>query len=360
LKNGVMMMPKRLLLLTLVFMSVVMWSGAAQAEMEMPDGQYFSLVTEDNNIITQTAMQVFPGDIYIAADNSKYVVTATSGNTARCVYQGKEPMPEISDGIQTQANLLDQAIPALNNGQKPTIAVYHTHSDESYVPNDGKESIDGKGGIYDVGAAFVEQLKGMGFNVEYSMENHNPHDVNAYNRSRKTVASLLKTTPAAIIDVHRDAVPPGQYQTQVQGQQATKIKLVVGRTNPNMATNMEFAKNLKAAMDKIEPGLSNGIHVGKGSYNQDLSPRAMLIEVGSDTNDKTAAQKGVTLFAQVLPSVLGVTTGTTGATNAANEPAKKPAAANNQKAWTSILMIIVVIAAVAGGFYLLNKGSISK
>jgi len=346
--------------MALVFMTVFVWSGAAQAELELPSGQYFSLVTEDNNIITQTALQVFPGDIYIAADNSKYLVTATSGNTARCVYQGKEPMPQISEGVQIQASLLDQAIPVLKNGEKPTIAVYHTHSDESYVPNDGKESIDGKGGIYDVGGAFVEQLKSMGFNVDYSTENHNPHDVNAYNRSRKTVASLLKKTPAAIIDVHRDAVPPGQYQTQVKGQEATKIKLVVGRTNPNMATTMEFAKNLKAAMDKIEPGLSNGIFVGKGSYNQDLSPRAMLIEVGSDTNNKTAAQTGVKLFAQVLPSVLGVNTTGTPAATGQNEPAKKPVAANNQKAWTSILIIIVVIAAVAGGFYLLNKGSMSK
>jgi len=351
-------MNKRLTCIVMMILLIITCSGTALAEIETASGQYYSLVNEQNNIVHQTALQVFTGDIYIAADNSKYLVVEVNGSTARCIYQGKETMPTISDDPQTQANVLDTAIPIVKKGSTPTIAVYHTHSDESYVPNDGKESIEGNGGIYDVGSAFVQQLKAMGFNVEYNKENHNPHDVNAYNRSRKTAASLMKKAPDAIIDVHRDAVPPGEYQTKVKGQDATKVKLVVGRSNPNMKTNMEFAKTLKAAMDKKEPGLSNGIFIGKGSYNQELSPRAMLIEVGAHTNDKVAAEKGVKLFAEILPTVLGVTPGAAG-TNQAG-PAQKPAAANNQKSGTTILIILVVVAAAAGGFYLLNKGSISK
>lgn len=351
-------MLKRLTFILLTAFLLLTYSGTALGEMEAPAGEYFTLVNEENNIIHQTALEVFVGDIYIAADNSKYVVVEINGSTARCVYQGQEAMPTISADPQIQSNLLNSTVPILKQGDKPTIAVYHTHSDESYVPNDGKESIDGKGGIYDVGAAFVEQLKAMGFNVDYNTENHNPHDVNAYNRSRKTASALLKSGPDAIIDIHRDAVPAGEYQTQVNGQNATKVKLVVGRSNPNMKTNMEFAKNLKAAMDSKLPGLSNGIFIGKGSYNQDLSPRAMLIEVGSDTNDKTAAEQGVKAFASILPTVLGVSTDTSGGSNQ-NEPAAKPLG-SNQKAGTTIVIMLVVVAAAVGGFYLLNKGSLSK
>ena len=352
-------MRKRLTCIFLTLILLMTYSGVAFGEMETPSGEYFSLVNEENNIVHQTALQVYVGDIYIAADNSKYVVVEVNGSTARCIYQGKEAMPAISDDPQVQASILNNAVPILKKGTKPTIAVYHTHSDESYVPNDGKESIEGKGGIYDVGAAFVEQLKTLGFNVEYNTENHNPHDVNAYNRSRKTAASLMKTTPDAIIDVHRDAVPPGEYQTKVNGQAATKVKLVVGRTNPNMKTTMEFAKNLKAAMDSKVPGLSDGIFIGKGSYNQDLSPRAMLIEVGAHTNDKIAAEQGVKAFAGILPAVLGVSTDAAGSSDQ-NAPAQKPMGSGNQKAGTTILIMLVVIAAAAGGFYLLNKGSLAK
>jgi stage II sporulation protein P len=342
------------ILLTLLMVSI---GGLARAEMEAPSGEYYSMVNEQNNIVHQTALEVQPGDIYIAADNSKYVVVEVNGYTARCVYQGKEEMPVINDDVQVQAGIFDNAVPIVKKGSQATIAVYHTHSDESYVPNDGKESIPGKGGIYDVGQAFVDKLKSMGFNVQYNQENHNPHDVNAYNRSRKTASSLLKTGPDAIIDVHRDAVPPGEYQTQVNGQQATKVKLVVGKSNPNMTTTMEFAKTLKAAMDKKYPGLSDGIFVGKGAYNQDLSPRAMLIEVGAHTNDKDAAEKGVQAFAEILPTVLGVSAD--GSSNA-NDPASKPMTGGNQKSWTAILIILAVVAAAVAGFYFLNRGSISK
>ncbi len=351
--KGVIVMRRLLSWLIMAVLIVSTCGSIAVAEVESPSGEYFSLVNEDNHVILQTALEVNPGDIYIAADNSKYLVSEVNGFTAQCVYQGKEDMPVFGEET-TAIGVMDGAVPTVKQGVKPTIAVYHTHSDESYVPGDGKESIDGNGGIYDVGAVFVEELKKLGFDVEYNTENHNPHDVNAYNRSRKTAAALIKSGPDAIIDVHRDAVPPGQYQTQVNGQQATKIKLVVGRTNPNSKSNLEFAKNLKAAMDQKAPGLSNGIYMGKGSYNQDLSPRAMLIEVGAHTNNKDAAEQGVKAFASILPTVLGVSP----AGDGSNSPAQKPA--SDQKAGTTILIMLVVVAAAIGGFYLLNKGSLSK
>jgi len=337
---------------------LVLCGTAMGSQVEMPSDKYFTLVDEKNHIIHQTALKVFVGDIYISADNSRYEVVDIIGSTAKCKYQGKEKMPTINE-VNNQA-AFNRAIPVVGQG-KPTIAIYHTHSDESYVPTDGKESINGNGGIYDVGKALVQKLKAQGFNVIYNQANHNPHDVNAYNRSRKTAVSLLKKQPDVILDVHRDAVPASEYQTTVKGQDVTKVKLVVGRSNPNMKTNLEFAKMLKAAMDKKEPGLSNGIYMGKGDYNQDLSPRAMLIEVGAHTNSKAEAEKGVQLFANTLPTVLGVSTAAaTNQTSGNATPAKKPLNANSQKSGTTILIILAVVAAAAGGFFLLNRGPAKK
>lgn len=350
--------------LLLLFMSILIFvlAGSALAHEEMQGDQYFSLVDEKNRVINQTGIKVYPGDIFIAADNSRYRVMDVTGTTARCIYQGQEAMPSFDSIAKTQASLGSQAIPVLGKGkQQPTIAVYHTHSDESYVPSDGKESINGDGGIYDVGAALVKQLKAQGFKVNYNTDNHNPHDINAYSRSRKTASALLKQMPAAIIDVHRDATPAGEYQASVKGQDVTKIKLVVGRSNPNSKTNMEFAKRIKVAMDKITPGLSEGIYVGKGDYNQDLSPRAMLIEVGAHTNSKAEAERGVKMFAQVLPSVLGVASTTAdGNTTSEVDAAKKPLQQDDQGSGTAIIIILIIAAVVIGGFFLLNRGSSSK
>lgn len=353
-------MPKRYLFLFVLGLFLFAFAGTAIAEVEMTGGKYFTLVDEKNRVINQTGIKVYPGDIFIAADNSRYRVIDIVATTARCAYQGKEAMPSLDTVAQSQSYLGKDAIPVVAKGKKPTIAVYHTHSDESYVPDDGKESINGNGGIYDVGDAFVEQLKAQGFNIIHNKNNHNPHDINAYSRSRKTASTLQRNMPDAIIDVHRDATPPGEYQTEVKGKDVTKVKLVVGRSNPNSKTNMEFAKRLKVAMDKKAPGLSGGIFVGKGDYNQDLSPRAMLIEVGSHTNSKKEAEEGVKLFAQVLPSVMGVT-GTTqsGTTTPQAEATKKPLQ-DSQGSGTAILILVVVTAVVIGGFFLLNKGSSSK
>jgi len=334
------------------------------AEKEMPLGTYMTLIDENNNVVLQTGTLVTVGDQYISADNSRYMVKEVINNTARCVYQGKEKMPTVSFDRKKNAWLFDNSPVPVVSSKKPTIALYHTHSDESYIPNDGKESINGNGGIYDVGQALNKKLKGLGFNVVYNKNNHNPHDINAYNRSRRTAASLIKQRPDAIIDVHRDAVPASQYQTQVKGQEVTKVKLVVGSQNPNMKTNLEFAKRLKSVMDRKDPGLSNGIYIGKGDYNQDLSPRAMLIEVGAHTNSKNEAEKGVMLFANTLPTVLGVSSDNsvnkTGTASSKASPAKKPLSNENSTAGTTIAIILTVVAAVIAGYYWLNRRTSAK
>ena len=327
-------------------------SPALGEQEEAPRGKYYTLVDDNNNIILQTAINGHPGDEYISSDNSRYKVVEVVGETARCVYQGKERMPVLSYSSEKKAWIFqDKSIP-VESGKKPTIAIYHTHSDESYIKGDGTESKEGNGGIYDVGEILAERLRKMGFNVIYSDANHNPHDINAYNRSRRTAMQLIKkSAPDVVIDVHRDAVPASQYQTEVKGQDATKVKLVIGRTNPNMKANLEFAKQIKAAMDKQAPGLSNGIFMGKGDYNQDLTPRSVLIEVGSHTNSKEEAEKGAELFASTLPVVLGVSS------NQGEAAAKPLSDKGSSGAGTAILIVLVVVGAAAAGYYFLNKGA---
>jgi stage II sporulation protein P len=352
-KNEVTPMNKRKInLITIVLLVLVFAvSTCCLAHEEMPKGQFFTMIDENSNIIHQTGTKVNVGDEYISADNARYKVVEITGNIAVCKYQGEEQMPVISFNSSTKSwAFKDAATEVVSGNKKPTIAVYHTHSDESYIPGDGKESKPGNGGIYDVGEAFVSELRKLGFNVKYNKNNHNPHDVNAYSRSRRTAMSLIKSeNPDVIIDIHRDAVPPDVYETEVEGKEATKVKLVVGKQNPNMKTNLEFAKQIKAIMDKTNPGLSNGIFIGKGDYNQDLSPRAILIEVGSHTNSKQEAEAGAKLFASSMQNVLGGGDG--------QSPEAKPLENDNQGAYTTLAIILVVAAIGVGGFYLLNKGS---
>lgn len=348
-----MFRPAVLLFIMLLIGSGLSGGSILAAYEELPLEECFTLLDEKNNVIHQTGSKIYIGDEYISSNNDRYKVVEIIGNSAHCKYQGEEKNPLLNYDKKNNAWSFSKEQPVIA-GKRPTIAIYHTHSDESYVPSDGQASIEGNGGIYDVGQTLVNKLQKLGFEVQYNENNHNPHDINAYNRSRRTAASLLKDSPDTIIDVHRDAVPASQYQAQVKGEEATKIKMVIGRSNPNMKNNLEYAKKIKAVMDKKTPGLSNGILICKGDFNQDLSPRALLIEVGAHTNKKEDAEKGVSLFAETLPTALGYSSNPVNQASAAKKPL---AGAENQAAGTTILMILIVFAAAIGGYYLLNRGT---
>ncbi len=322
--------------------------AASPAETERSDGGYYMIVDEQKKPIDYTARILHKGDQFITAKNMRYEITSIKGDYAYTRLLGKEA--EAKTTSLPSESIWSQLI-ARND--KPTIGVYHTHSDESYVPSDGAESIYGHGGIFKVGNVFTKKLRQIDFTVFHSRKPHDPHDVNAYYRSRRTAVQLLKKGPLALFDVHRDAVPPEVYATNVDGEDITRVKFVVGRTNPNYQANLEFAKQLKAAVDEKNPDVVQGILLAKSDYNQDLGPRCMLIEVGAHTNYREAAQRGVALFAEALPAVLGVSSTKT--------PSQSPAPETPQESsgpWKAAFWLILLAAAVLFGYLYINTGSV--
>lgn len=348
-------MIKRLIILSVLLTSI--WSlgtgvalGAFEAERN--DGGHFTLMDESGKVLTKTALPVYEDDEFITPDNRRFKVARVEGDTCHCTFAGNEKMPVINKTTTPKTSGIWGLMPvvARNRG---TIGIYSTHSDESYVPSDGTDSINGRGGIYQVGKSLRDRLSSLGVNAILDKTTHNPHDVNAYNRSRRTASKLLRQGAVGLIDVHRDAVPADVYATKVDNKKVTKVKLVVGRQNPHLSSNMEFAKRIKAHLDKEHPGLSAGIFMGKGSYNQDLSPRAILVEVGSDTNIKNQAEKGVELFADAVPEVFGVEGAAQGTDKT---PLVNVSATGNQRSdWTAVIWILVGIAAIYGAYIAINK-----
>ncbi|MFY9378568.1 MAG: stage II sporulation protein P [Peptococcia bacterium] len=316
-------------------------------ESELTDGRYITFVDENGQELDHTHHQVYVGDELILEDNNRYKVTSVDMNSLRatCQLVGREELAYLEEWDLMPA--LDVAA-----AKKNRIAIYSTHTSESYVPTDGTDSKPGKGGIKKVGQTLANVLEKNGVEAKVSNNNHEPHDANAYHRSRKTAAQLLKTNPAALIDVHRDGVPdPDFYKTTIDGKPATKIRLVVGRQNPHMSANLDFAKQIKAYFDKNYPGLIKGIFMGKGNYNQDLSPRAMLIEVGTHTNSRESAERGVEKFAEGLPKMLGIAGVGPGGTPGSGAPAGRGTS-------TSLIWLVVAVIVGGGAFLLISTGSL--
>ncbi|NLW07899.1 MAG: stage II sporulation protein P [Clostridia bacterium] len=313
---------------------------------EHTSGEYTILVDEQGQVLDMMARRVYLNDEFIAADNWRYRVIRIEGNRAIC---HKLKLEQVSFSEAELTALADTEIPVQGRGNQ-TIGLYYTHDGESYVPTEGTENIPGKGGILRVGSVFAEKLRNLGLNIIDDKTSHAPHDDAAYRRSRRTAISLIKQGAAAIFDVHRDGVPdPDFYRQVINNQKVTKVRLVVGRQNQNMNSNLDYAKRIKAVADQRYPGLIQGIFIGSGSFNQDLSPRSMLLEVGTHTNSREEAERGVKLFADIVPPVLG----------SVSRPAAAQTASSSAD-WTSVLLIILAFAIGAGAYLFISAGSWDK
>jgi stage II sporulation protein P len=320
-------------------------AGPGNYGLERTDGKYYTISDEQGKPLDYTAHILYPGDEFITADNQRYRITVIEGDIARAKLVGQEADAALEQAPPVAAGGAQQVA----DGQQE-VAVYHTHSDESYVPSDGTDSIYGAGGILKVGTALSAKLQSLGYKVTHSVRPHDPHDSNAYMRSRRTAVELVKAMPAALFDVHRDATPPEVYSATVKGKPVTKVKFVIGTENPHSSANLQFAKELKAAEDEVNPGLIQGILLTRGDFNQDLSPRSLLIEVGSHTNNRNAAENGAAFFAEAVPKVLGGT--------ATGQPSVEfPATGANRSAWTSVFWIVLVAAGVLAAYLYINTGS---
>ncbi|MBQ8617999.1 MAG: stage II sporulation protein P [Clostridia bacterium] len=327
------------------------------------DSAVFTVTDEAGGALFVIAGEVSVGDEYISRQNVLYRVTSVSGSTAAAEKIGEEPMPDVSwlDAGRAQAVFADAggAVMAASKAaadKQKLIAMYVTHSDESYVPTDGTESIEGQGGIYDVARAFRDALQQKGVDVILDESTHLPHDAGAYRRSRRTAERLLQSRPDAIIDIHRDGIPdPDEYKATIDGKSASQVRLLVGRGNQTSAVNREFAKEIKAVADKKYPGLIKDIFIGKGNYNQDLSPNAILLEFGTHTLSKERVMASTGVMADVVSTTLY---GNETASAKSAETAAAQAKAKNKGSMAGIGVIAVVVVVGVLLFALMQTGSI--
>ncbi len=334
----------------------------ARAEDELVDGYYTVYEENTDKKIFATSMIINVGDEYLDEENDLYEVVKVSGNTAYARFKKKVDIQRALDypEASTMAQAIGESYDVLNTvpNKEKIAAIYHTHSDESYIPTDGKSSIPYNGGIFKVGEALKAALEKKGIKVIHSKQPHDPHDSSAYQRSRRTVVQLLKNMPDVLIDVHRDGVPAEEYYGQVKGTQLAKVRLVVGKQNPQMSNVNNFAWQLKANADKKYPGLVKGIFYGKGGYNQDISPRSILIEAGTYKNYRDRAENGVDYMADVIATTLYGADYEKKVTPEGGTTTQIPGEGGG--AVRALLWIVGIAAAGFGAFALISTGGIKE
>ncbi len=283
-----------LMVLSLYFPVVVYGDTSEHA----PAGYYTVYEKGKETEIFATSWEVTVGDRYLSSDNKLYEVVEVDrdGKKGFAKFLKTVELPEVDEIF------VEETMQVVQGGRK--VAIYFSHTDESYVPTDGTYSIPGKGGIFEVGEAFKKGFEKNGVEAIIDKTPHDPHDASSYVRSRRTALKLLKERPDAIFDVHRDAIPKKYYLHEIDGTPVSKVRIVLGRRNQNLKANEEFALKIKAVGDKLYPGFLRDIYYARGHYNQNLAPRTLLFEFGTHEHTRERAEKSAEIFAGIVTKAL--------------------------------------------------------
>lgn len=224
----------------------------------------------------------------LAMVQQSYTVTSASGMPKALVFEAKPIAP----------------------GQQPLVAIYHTHTAESFLPTSGVTHRPGgqRGEIVEIGEAFVKRLEMRGVKAMQSKTIHDyPSFMKAYGPAEETVKSMLNQHPSIqmVFDIHRDADKRENAIIEIDGVTVARIALVVAKGQPDLMqphwqSNHAFAKQIDAKLNQYFPGLSRGIQIVDWRYNQHLHPQALLLEVGCQENSKEEAARSIEMLADVI------------------------------------------------------------
>lgn len=202
----------------------------------------------------------------------------------------------------------------------PQILIYHTHSQEGFVdsvPGDNSTTIVG------VGEYLTELLREKGYNVMhvtsvYDLVDGKLDRNEAYSKAKEEISAILEENPSiqSVIDLHRDGVKEGTHLvTEIDGKPMAKFMFFNGlsRTkkngpidylyNPYIQDNLALTLQLKLQCERYYPGLSRNIYLKSLRYNLHLSDKAMLIEVGAQTNTLQEMLNTMEPLADILDKV---------------------------------------------------------
>ena len=186
---------------------------------------------------------------------------------------------------------------------EPTVLILHTHTTESYTKQgeaytetSAFRTLDEDYNMLSIGDRVAQILSAGGITVIHDRELHDYPSYNgSYNHAREAMDYYLKKYPTIqlVLDLHRDASGDLNNQmrplAEVNGQNIAQLMLVVGTNasglaHPAWEENMALAAKLHAVLEASAPGITRPITLRAQRFNQDLSPGALLVEVGAAGN----------------------------------------------------------------------------
>ena len=205
-------------------------------------------------------------------------------------------------------------------GEEPTVLIYHSHATESYNQSPGENYQESSAyrtlsegyNMVSIGDRVAELLEEGGVKVIHDRQLHDyPNYNTSYNSSRASVQDYLEKHPSLrlVLDLHRDASGDNNNQMKtsatVDGEKSSQIMLVVAagtnaRPVPRWQENLALGLKLNTQLERIAPGITRYVNLRGSRFNQDLSPGAILVEVGAAGDTHGQALKAAEVLAEAI------------------------------------------------------------
>ena len=180
----------------------------------------------------------------------------------------------------------------------PLIYLYNSHQLENYN-NDSLSAYGITPNVLMASYLLKEKLNSSGLativedtNMTEFLSLNNWDYSSSYKASRIFLLDKQNTHPTIkyYFDIHRDSVNKKLTTVNINNKSYARILFVVGLEHSNYQENLNAANELNSIIDKKYPGLSRGIYKKEGPgvngiYNQDISSKVFLIELGGIDNN---------------------------------------------------------------------------
>ena len=225
-------------------------------------------------------------------------------------------------GVAVDPETLIERSPEFPRGDGPKVLIYSTHTTESYtksgenyIETAAYRTLDSGFNMLSLGKALEEALEARGIAAIRDEDLHDyPNYNGAYVNSRKSVESYLESYPTIglVLDLHRDAAA-GKQQLRLLAETpegaSAQLMLVVGTnasglSHPGWEQNFALALRLQTLLERESPGITRPLNLRAQRFNQDLSPGALLIEIGGAGNTRQEALVAVEILAEGIRQLL--------------------------------------------------------
>ncbi|MBE2904563.1 stage II sporulation protein P [Anoxybacillus flavithermus] len=275
---------------------------------QLPYSQYFFQMTTSVNLNDPRSLlgRELPG---FSLYDSEIILAGEGTDFTNIPYESPPPLEVLlAEREAAQEQFQEEETPpapapSQTTGGKKVAYIYHTHTQESYLPalkgvTNPNFAHHPTVNVTKVGKKLGEELekRGIGTVVDTTdfigkLLKNNMEYYQAYDMSRKTVVEAMANNRDVqyLIDIHRDSRRRNDTTVTINGVHYARVSFIIGGENAKYKKNLQLVTKLHELLEKKYPGLSRGTFEKKGvgtngKFNQDLSENAILIEFGGVDN----------------------------------------------------------------------------